>query len=416
MEDLALRPAYIARPDRLRPSLERLMTSAYPGALAAVCLTPFVIAAVLHELDAPLSHLSLAGPLVEGAGFLGIPIALAAAGLTPKRAFLLPFALSRLCLLLITALMLAGFREPTLILAAFALAVALAGGSAGAMHAWLRAVVPDRIQAPYFGRRTGIGLTLGAVGMLAIGLAFDAGWPVAVVLAIGAVMALLDLHFLRGIASTGPQGSPGLRSRLAACRDILRSKRVWGVVALSILAYMGYAVLLPFQLPYYYDLGFDSGDVALLSTIQGLGAGFGAWSGGWVCALIGPRRTTGLGSGLVAIAAVGHLLLPGQLVWLIAPAFLLGAAFGWLVVSFNQIMYREIGSGGNVTYAMLTALLLGARMLLMVAASRTGCALQAGGTDYAGPVFSAATLLAALGAAALICAPIAKRSPAAHGA
>ena len=124
----------------------------------------------------------------------------------------------------------------------------------------------------------------------------------------------------------------------------------------------------------------------------------------------------------MALTAVGHLLLPGQLVWLIAPAFLLGAAFGWLVVSFNQIMYREIGSGGNVTYAMLTALLLGARMLLMVAASRTGCELQAGGTDYAGPVFSAATLLAAaallaaLGAAALICAPIAKRSPAAHGA
>lgn len=410
MDDFAIRQAFLARPARLRPSLERLMTSAYPGALAAVCLTPFVITAVLHELGASLAHLSLAGPLAEGAGFLGIPIALAAGGLTPKRAFLVPFALSRLCLLLIVALLLAGINEPTLILASYGVAVALAGSSQGAMHTWLRAVVPDRIQAPFFGRRTGIGLALGSVGILTIGLACDAGWPVAGVLAIGWVMALLDLNLLRGIASTGPQGTLGLASRAAACLDVLRSKQTWRLVVVSVLAYMGYAFVLPFQLPYYYDLGFASGDVALLSTLMGLGAGFGAWSGGRVCASMGAPRTTGLGSGLVALAAMGHLLLPGSLGGLALPACLLGVSFGWLVVSFNQIMYREVGAGGIMTYATLTSLLLGARMILMVASSRIGCGLESDGIDYAAPVFITATLLAALGAVALTCTPIARPS------
>lgn len=407
INDITVHSPVITRPVPLRLSLDRLMTSVYPGALAAVCLTPFVITAVLHELGASLTHLSLAGPLAEGAGFLGIPIALAVGGLTPKRAFLLPFALSRLCLLLIIALLLTGFQSPTLILVSYGIALALAGSSQGAMHTWLRAVVPGRIHAPYFGRRTGVGLALSSVGMFTIGLAFDAGWPVAGVLAIGLAMALLDLNLLCGINSTGPQGTPGLGSRVAACLDVLRSKQTWRLVVVSVLAYMGYAILLPFQLPFYFDLGFDSGDVALLCTLMGLGAGCGAWSGGRVCTGLGSMRSTGFGSSLVALAALGHLLLPGSLGGLIVPAWILGVSFGWLVVSFNQIMYREVGAGGIMTYATLTSLLLGTRMILIVSSSRIGCELKANGTDYAGPVFITAALLATFGAVALTFTPMA---------
>ena len=65
-----------------------------------------------------------------------------------------------------------------------------------------------------------------------------------------------------------------------------------------------------------------------------------------------PRVATGLGSALVAASALAHLLLPGTLLGMLMPAILLGAATGGLLIGFTQLMYREVGTGGNVPFAV----------------------------------------------------------------
>jgi predicted MFS family arabinose efflux permease len=174
--------------------------------------------------------------------------------------------------------------------------------------------------------------------------------------------------------------------------------RSWRLLALSTAAYLGFCLFMPFQLPFYFDSGLSTGEIALLTTVQGLAAGLGAWMGGQACRRWNTQVATGLGSWCVVAAASGHLLLPPTVLGMVMPAGAIGVATGCLLVGFTQMMYASVGRGSNAIYAALTALLLGGQIGLMALSAGIGSVLERVGIPYPTPMFTAAAVTALAGA------------------
>ena len=274
-----------------------------------------------------------------------------------------------------------------------------------------------------FGLVAGLTLTAGTLGAVGAqvplaALLSLAGWRAAmtVVAALGLVLAVLMLLFVRDRPVGVPPARPPAAGMLAGLGQVLREPATWqltaatGLIGASVLAFAGL-----WGVPYLEQVeGLSRVEAGLLTSAMLAAWAAGGPACGWLSDRLGRRRPVLIGGALLMALLWLPVLLPGIPLALRSLAFIaVGAAAGSMVVAFAAARDRfgNALAGSAMGVVNSSVVLCGAAMQTLVGLLldlRWEGGMAAGARIYGAPawqvaflIFPVAGLLAAAAAAAL---------------
>ena len=362
-------------------TFRNLMVAMICGSVLSSGTAPYIITALLKDMDASLTQMALVPFIIQCGGFLGLPLACLLGRMDPKRVTILMLFLGRTSLVFLALLLLTplcgGGLGPTLILSFYAASVVIGASAGGPANLWFRDVVPSRLQGSFLGRRNAYGSLVVAALMPLFGYILDkcsahgisTGSVFPILMIIPFAAGYLDLYFLSKVEPVHPHAERPFIGAMPEFLSAFRNKAVWRATIVPMLSVSGVLLLSPFSIILCFELGMSGLATGLLMASSALGVACGMIYGGRLAdksmEFVG-RIFTWLPlvlATLVALLAVlATLVFSGiiSVAYATAPVILctLSMAFFQGVLQSAQVKYTlsELRDGGVVAFSLLISL------------------------------------------------------------
>ncbi len=362
-------------------TFRNLMLAMLFGSVLSSGTAPYIITALLKDMDATLTQMALVPLIVQCGGLFGLPLVCLLGRMEPKSATILMLFLGRSSLVFLSLLLLTplcgGALGPSLVLGLYAASVVIGASAGGPANLWFKEIVPSRLQGSFLGRRNAYGSLVVAALMPLFGFVLDkcsahgirTGSVFPILMIMPLVAGYLDLYFLSKVEPRHSPLSQPPMGMMPEFRKALWSMAIWRAAFVPALSLSGVLLLSPFAIILCFDLGMSGFSTGLMMAFSALGVACGMIYGGklsdssmalvlrlfaWL-----PLLFSALVLGLAVLSSLvfsGVLGIGAATAPILACFLVMALAQGMLLSAQVKYTLRELRDCGVVSFSLLSSI------------------------------------------------------------